>query len=107
VITLTARAVKRALQDKMVDESRHGKVLRVWIAGKNCDGFIYGVAFDRPSEEDVRVEQEGVSVAIDPGSATYMAGSVLDFVDDERGQGYVVENPHADAFKGKFFLKTR
>jgi iron-sulfur cluster assembly accessory protein len=41
------------------------------------------------------VESGGVKVLIDPMSAQYLSGSTVDFVEDLRGAGFVVENPNA------------
>jgi iron-sulfur cluster insertion protein len=41
------------------------------------------------------VESGGIAVLIDPMSAQYLSGSTVDFVEDFRGSGFVVENPQA------------
>ena len=44
---------------------------------------------------DTVVESGGVKVLVDPMSAPYLTGATVDFVEDQRGAGFVVENPNA------------
>jgi iron-sulfur cluster assembly accessory protein len=81
--------------------------LRLYISGKNCDGFEYGVSFDSASPEDAEFANDGVSVLVDPQALMFCQGSVIDWVDDERGKGFWVENPHHRHFRGKFFKKRQ
>lgn len=105
MITLTERAVVRArmLQDRQA--GLRGKALRVWVANKDCDGLIFGVAFDHPIVGDQRFEFGSLPVLVDQDTARYISGATVDYIDDERGQGFVVELPSPERFQGKFYLK--
>ena len=72
-----------------------GKELRIFVQGGGCSGFQYGFTFDDVQEGDTVVESAGLKVLVDPTSAPYLEGATVDFVDDERGAGFVVDNPNA------------
>lgn len=102
MIRLTEIAVKEALSLKIAQEK---KDLRVYLDGKGCDGFFYGVAFDERSAEDHVFSQDGIDLICDPESYKFIRDSVVDWVDDERGRGFLVENPHHRKFRGKFYKR--
>jgi iron-sulfur cluster insertion protein len=95
-VTLTSAAaevVRGLLKERNLDNSF---ALRVYIAGKSCSGFQYGMALDdKPSQTDTSFESEGLKVLIDEGSMQFMDGAVIDYIDDERGKGFLVDNPNA------------
>ena len=105
MVKLTPRAIEQALSLQEENPKWKGKGLRLWISGKNCEGLLYGVTFDGPAPEDHMVIQRGVAVIIDPDTARYVEGSSIDYVDDERGKGFLVENPRAKSYAGKFYLR--
>jgi iron-sulfur cluster assembly accessory protein len=94
-IVLTPAAagmVRDLLKERNLDETF---ALRVYVAGRTCSGFQYGMALDNePRETDSTFETEGVKVLVDDQSIQYMAGCTLDYIDDERGKGFLVENPN-------------
>lgn len=85
------------------------EVLRVYLEGKGCDGFTYGVSFDNQSDNDLVFPQAGdnysIDLVCDPDSYNFLKGAVITFVDDERGRGYLVENPRHKRYRGKFYKK--
>lgn len=95
-ITLTPRATNE-LKELMASQDKGSTALRVWVAGGGCSGLSYGMALDdnAPEEGDQIFEQDGVRILIDPMSLTYMDGSSVDFVDDELGGGFKIDNPNA------------
>lgn len=95
-ITLTEKAASE-LSALMKEQQKESSALRVWVAGGGCSGLSYGMALDAesPEADDVVFEQFGVRVIVDSLSLSYMQGSVVDFVDDELGGGFKVENPNA------------
>ncbi len=92
-----ASKVKELLQDED-NQSLH---LRVYVTGGGCSGFQYGFKFDENStEEDTRVEKDGVVLLVDPLSIQYLAGSTVDYIDGLDGARFVVNNPNATATCG-------
>jgi len=94
LVSLTpAAAVKiTALMAEELDVS----VLRVAIEGGGCSGFQYGLGFDRgPQEGDVELECEGVKVVVDPFSAPYLSGAIVDYLETIQESGFKIDNPNA------------
>jgi iron-sulfur cluster assembly accessory protein len=88
-----ARVVRTLLTERNLDTTY---ALRVYVAGRSCSGLQYGLALDNTlAESDWVGESEGLKVVVDEISLSYLRGAVVDFVDDERGQGFVVSNPNA------------
>ena len=75
--------------------------LRISVSGGGCSGFQYGFDLETNREsDDLVIERDGATVLIDPVSLPFMAGSVIDFVDDLIGQSFQVRNPNATASCG-------
>jgi iron-sulfur cluster assembly accessory protein len=88
-----AEIVRGLLKERNLDNS-YG--LRVFISGQGCSGFQYGMGFEnKPGETDTVFECEGMQVIIDEGSLEFMNGATINYIDDERGKGFLVENPNA------------
>jgi iron-sulfur cluster assembly accessory protein len=95
VIRLTESAA-RQVQVLLVDEKENaGKTLRVFVEGGGCSGMQYGMVFDEKRDDDFSAEFFGVSVLVDPFSANYLRGSVVDFKDELNGGGFKITNPKA------------
>lgn len=101
MITLTPRALTE-LKDLMATQQKTESALRVWVAGGGCSGLSYGMALDdeQPDDQDMIFEQEGVKIVVDGMSMNYMAGSSVDFVDDQFGGGFKIDNPNATSTCG-------
>ena len=88
-----ASMVHDLLTERSLDESY---ALRVYVTGKSCSGYQYGMGLEnKPSETDTIFESQGLKVIVDEVSMQYMAGAIVDFIDDERGKGFLVDNPNA------------
>lgn len=96
MITLTDRALTE-LKDLMHSQAKAEAALRVWVAGGGCSGLQYGMALDdsAPEQDDQVFEQAGVKIFVDEMSLRYMSGSQVDYVDDQFGGGFKIENPNA------------
>ncbi len=94
LLTPAAAEVVRGLrQQQKLDDSY---ALRVYITGQSCSGFQYGMALDnKPRETDTAFECEGLKLLVDETSLQYMAGATVDYVDDTRGKGFLVDNPNS------------
>ena len=87
-----AEVVRDLRQQQNLDESY---ALRVYITGQTCSGFQYGMALDnKPHDTDATFESEGLKVLVDEKSILYMTGAIVDYIDDERGKGFLVDNPN-------------
>ncbi len=105
-VTLTDTALNAAKNMLSENPEYAGKSLRVYLDGKGCDGFFYGVTFDAPLPEDHHFPQDQIDIIVDKDAIQFLEGSVVDFVDDERGRGFLVNNPSHRKFRGKFYKKA-
>ena len=69
--------------------------LRLEIKGGGCSGMSYGLSFDNPKENDHIVETQDIKVFVDPKSAIYLKGTLLEFQGGLEGKGFVLKNPQA------------
>jgi iron-sulfur cluster assembly protein len=72
--------------------------LRVAVVGGGCSGLQYKLDLvDGPANRDIMVTSSDVRVVIDPKSALFVTGSVLDYSEDLQSGGFKVKNPNAVA----------
>jgi iron-sulfur cluster assembly accessory protein len=104
MITLTENATKH-IKSLVTDQGIQGKALRVYVEAGGCSGMEYGMAFDEKKPDDEVVQQDGVEVLIDPMSANFLKGSVVDYIDSLQGSGFQIKNPnvHSSCGCGKSF----
>ena len=95
MITVTQAAIRHLQQLASEDPSYSDKGLRIFVEDGGCAGRQYGMEFDDPKADDLRIESDGVSVLIDPKSAELLQGSTVDFTDGLSGSGFKIENPNA------------
>ena len=88
----------RKLLSLLEKQGRPGGALRVAVIGGGCSGLQYKMDLvDGPANRDIIVESSGVRVVIDPKSALFVSGSLLDYSDDLQKGGFKVTNPNAVA----------
>lgn len=77
-------------------QGRADGALRIAVIGGGCSGLQYKMDLvDGPRDRDILVPSNGVNVVIDPKSALFVSGSVLDWSDDLQQGGFKVSNPNA------------
>lgn len=80
----------------IAEEGNPNLMLRVYVSGGGCSGFQYGFTFDENSNDgDAEVENEGVTLLVDPMSFQYLSGAEVDYIDDLEGARFVIRNPNA------------
>jgi iron-sulfur cluster insertion protein len=78
------------------DEKNPNLKLRVFISGGGCSGFQYGFTFDEDLQDgDTQVQNQGVTLLIDPMSIQYLLGAEIDYKEDLEGAQFVIRNPNA------------
>ncbi len=89
-------AAARKVRQLIVEEGNEALKLRVFVTGGGCSGFQYGFTFDEKVEEgDTQVENEGVTLLVDPMSFQYLAGAEIDYSEGLEGAQFVIKNPNA------------
>jgi len=88
----------RKLRSLLEKQGRPAGALRVAVIGGGCSGLQYKMDLvDGPANRDIMVESSNVRVVVDPKSALFVSGSLLDFSDDLQKGGFKVTNPNAVA----------
>lgn len=86
--------VKKFMAQEGVDPAIGG--LRVSVQPGGCSGFKYGLLIeDAAAEDDLIVEQGEYRVFVDPFSAQYISGVVIDYTSSMQGSGFTFKNPNA------------
>jgi len=95
LLSLTEAAIAKVKYFAQTMPDSLDKPLRVFVKAGGCSGFEYGFTFDEKRENDNVLEQGGITVVVDPQSATYLKDGKLDYVEDFRGAGFSFGNPNA------------
>ena len=94
-------AAARKVGELIDEEDNPDLMLRVFVAGGGCSGFQYGFTFDEKIEEgDSSVENNGVTLVVDPMSVQYLMGAEIDYKEDLQGAQFVIRNPNASTTCG-------
>jgi len=97
LIKVTENAARK-LTGLLQKQGRPNGALRVAVIGGGCSGLQYKMDLvDGPANRDIMVESSGVRVVVDPKSALFVSGSLLDYSDDLQKGGFKVTNPNAVA----------
>lgn len=94
-ITLTPAAVE-AIKNAIAAEGQAGDSLRVSVVGGGCSGYQYNLDFEKEVRMgDITLKFGEVQVVIDPISAGYLKGTVVDYISGLQGTGFKFNNPNA------------
>jgi len=93
-MTLTGSAVERvkALLDQ---RGKPSAGIRIGVRTKGCSGLSYTLEYaDAKGPADEVVEQDGVTILIDPKASMFIFGTEMDFVEEKLQTGFVFRNPN-------------
>src|SRR2546423_5140443 len=91
-IEVTPEAATK-LQELRADDPKRA-FLRLYVSGRSCCSFMYGLAFDENADEtDAVTQAAGLKVAIDAQSLPYCDGARVEWVDGPAGTGFLRPNP--------------
>jgi iron-sulfur cluster assembly protein len=97
LVRLTETAGSK-LNSLLTRQGRPLGAVRVAVIGGGCSGLQYKMDLvDGPANRDIMIMSQNVRVVIDPKSALFVSGSVLDFSEDLQKGGFKVTNPNAEA----------
>lgn len=95
MIAITERAAKK-IQELLTAQEDPDLCLRLYVTKGGCEGFTYGMAFDRERREDDQViDAGGIRVLVDPLTLRLLRGAQIDYVRSMMGEGFTVRNPNA------------
>ena len=91
-IQVTPEAATK-LRELRADDPKRA-FLRLYVSGRSCCSFMYGLAFDENADDtDAVTHAAGLKVAIDAQSLPYCDGAKVEWVDGPEGTGFLVRNP--------------
>jgi iron-sulfur cluster assembly accessory protein len=97
LIRVTENAARR-LSSLLEKQGRPHGALRLAVIGGGCSGLQYKMDLvEGPAPRDILVRSSNVRIVVDPKSALFVSGSLLDFSDDLQKGGFKVTNPNAVA----------
>jgi iron-sulfur cluster assembly protein len=97
LIRITEKAARK-LESLLEQKGKPDGALRLAVVGGGCSGLQYVMDLvDDPKERDILVPISNVRLVIDPKSALFVSGSVLDYSEDLQKGGFKVTNPNAVA----------
>ncbi|MDH5180418.1 MAG: iron-sulfur cluster insertion protein ErpA [Gammaproteobacteria bacterium] len=94
-IVFTDNAANKVKQ-LIAEEGNDKLMLRVFVTGGGCSGFQYGFSFDENKQDgDTQVDNQGVTLLVDPMSFQYLTGAEVDYRESLEGSMFVINNPNA------------
>lgn len=69
-------------------------MLRLYVEGRTCCAFRYGLAFEESARpDDVVVEARGVDLLVAAEEREPCAGATIDYLETPEGEGFLVQTP--------------
>lgn len=94
-LEITPSAVE-AIQNAIKADGEPGDGLRISVRGGGCSGYQYQLDFEKEARMgDVELAFGEVKIFVDPISADYLKGTVIDYVSGLHGTGFKFNNPNA------------
>ncbi len=92
-LTNSARA---AVARFMATGAKEYRGLRIGVRGMGCSGPSYAMTLEeRAGEDDILIDCGAITLILDPLSAPMLAGTVVDFVEEDDRSGFTFANPNA------------
>ena len=98
MIQLTDLAVQKVLEYMSNDPERTETTgLRIQVLPGGCSGLKHNIVItdEVESDDEIITLMSGVKVYIDPWSAQYLNGTVVDFKTSLTSSGFVFNNPNS------------
>ena len=96
LISITESADKKLIS--LIDREQSGSMLRIKIVGGGCNGLSYKMNFtDDTKQGDILVQTMSSQLVIDPKTALFIKGTLLDYSHNLVGGGFQFNNPNAKA----------
>ena len=96
MISITDAAVT-ALNEVLEEQNKKDHFLRVFLAGIGCSGPSYGLALEEAAAAtDKTIVIGTVKVIYDSELEKTVENLVIDYINNEMGTGFIIEDPTAE-----------
>ncbi len=93
-MTVTPAAVER-VRELLSKRGKPSVGIRIGVRSKGCSGLSYTIEYaDERGPGDEALEQDGVTVLIDPKASLFIFGTEMDYVEEKLQSGFVFRNPN-------------
>ncbi len=100
-IEVTPKAVRMIILTREEEQLEPSSGLRVAVRGGGCSGLEYALDFELEARDNDHVlDYQDLRVFVDPVSARYLSGTVIDYVMGTTGAGFKFNNPNASGSCG-------
>ena len=94
LLTITPTAVEQ-VKKLLADRGTESIGIRLGVRTRGCSGYSYTVEYaDEKTDLDEVIEQDGITLLIDPKSVMFFIGCVMDFKIEKLKSGFTFENPN-------------
>lgn len=77
-----------------------GKVIKMFLAAIDSSGANYGLALGEIEPGDRVFESRGVKIYMSEKDAELLSETIIDYVDDDRGTGFIIRGPEDEISGG-------
>ena len=111
MINISKEAIQHALRFQDENPKWRDLSLRIYLEGKGCDGFTYGVCFDQLEQEDhvfpcETGKERKLDIIVDQKTYDFVKDSEITWLTKDNESGFLVNNPRHKNFRGKFYLRS-
>jgi len=100
IIHLTDTAVEK-IKSMMTRDSKEEHCLRIGVVAGGCAGMSYDLRLQKtPYDNDIKWEQNGITIITNPESIQFMHGTEINYVDTLKESGFQYKNPNASGSCG-------
>jgi iron-sulfur cluster insertion protein len=94
-------AAAEELKQLLEKEKKTDHGLRIFAAGIGCSGVQYGLSLElTPKSEEAVSESKGIKIFFDKDIQGDIEDFKIDYIDNEYGKGFVIDNPNASCGSG-------
>lgn len=100
MVTISEEAAEKIKEILKAENMSHAG-LRISAGASSCCGPQYEISIDeKTGDGDTVVEKSGAKLFLDADAAKALDGAEVGFINDERGQGFVLSFPNKDLSGG-------
>lgn len=94
MMNVTDAAAER-VRALLAQRGKESAGVRIGVRTAGCSGLSYTLEYaDEKNEFDELVEDNGVTIFVDPKAVMFLIGTEMDFVEDKLKTGFTFSNPN-------------